>query len=317
MTDADSVSLLLGESIAPTPTWWQCDPESSESDWTIRVLSQSSNNCGNSIASDETKNEDYSILSDDPLSSEQQLTVYHVHKARLTTGCRYSEYFRAIFSNRTEDGHSTNNSTRLVLPESACLAFPRFLDYLYEDKAENEFYGAFDLGAYLDQPTLVQEEVIMAFFAEQFRVPSLLARTKARITPTINTSNLCLVARGAVLDGNIEWVLDECIQIAARYLNLLENHHNDNKVQEFLAILPPQRQAELWRRSLSYAVEVHESIQQEYEKKNKTLVKLVSHMRIKLQKSQEKLETIRGELKSANLKNLDRILDQMKQPWDA
>ena len=80
---------------------WRDDPERSLSDWTIVVR------CEVTGASES----------------------FHVHKAMLAAGARWSEYFKSVFKSGMREGNT--KTTTLELENSAAAAFPNYLDFVY------------------------------------------------------------------------------------------------------------------------------------------------------------------------------------------
>lgn len=84
---------------------WQLDPVESFSDWMLVVK----------------------------VKGKEQERQYHVHKAQLASGRRSSEYFKKLFNYKMAEHESL--STSLQLEETAALAVPIMLDYLYQEHA--------------------------------------------------------------------------------------------------------------------------------------------------------------------------------------
>ena len=93
---------------------WRRDPESSFSDWTIRVIQSIDENDDGETSDDEIITEEAPLPYKDPSDdnavpnfpvTESQKTMeaassrtYHVHRVFLASGPRKSEYFQALFS---------------------------------------------------------------------------------------------------------------------------------------------------------------------------------------------------------------------------
>lgn len=137
--------------------------------------------------------------------------MYHVHRVYLASGPRKSEYFQTLFSLQTETIESISRTKELVLPESACSDFPRFLDYIYEDT--NEIGDG-------------RGEVALAFLADYLGVPTLLRLSKRRIKNILENGNnvehsiVRMVCCEALL-YKIDWIIDECIRAMAESPHLL------------------------------------------------------------------------------------------------
>ena len=133
---------------------WRLDPIQSHSDWTIKIISESSNTnsssdtsggggCGGDIcSSDDTDDSNY-------VRTEK---IYHVHKNILSVGPRKSEYFCSLFRCTAANNHlssqhggggdtatggvvqlreTESKTSTIVLEEMAAKAFPRLLDFAY------------------------------------------------------------------------------------------------------------------------------------------------------------------------------------------
>lgn len=232
-----------------TPAW-RLDPKSSFSDWTIRVLKSdedwANTNVGQGSSLDSNDNEQSSPSSSPknpqtPYNAEE--FVYNVHKVFLASGPRKSEYFQTLFSLSTNTQESLSETTTLVLPESACGAFPRFLDFVYgpekakhkslaagEEEEEEDVYSSLIAAgselslsecASLDSSVVYnekafREEVGLAFLADYLRVPALVDHSFDRIAGLMNKSNVHVFCKEAQQVYSIDWVVDLCIKVAAQ-----------------------------------------------------------------------------------------------------
>ena len=198
---------------------WRRDPNKSFSDWTIKVLrsDEHKNDTNNTNGADWT---DERCSASDASATEE--SVYNVHKVYLASGPRKSEYFQTLFSLTTTTKESLSKTTTLVLPESACGAFPRFLDFVYgtgngnkrgfiswggeeddDDDEEEDVYssliangsdndsgddddcGSFHRGiAHSDRDC--RELVGLAFLADYLRVEALVVHTRDRIRRSLS-----------------------------------------------------------------------------------------------------------------------------------
>ena len=102
--DLGSFAEGLATAATATPLCWRDDPESSLSDWILRVDSPGAN------------------------------ATYHVHRATLATGVRRSEYFARLFTGAGTSGlvENVQGSSTIPLELSAANAFPAFLDFVYK-----------------------------------------------------------------------------------------------------------------------------------------------------------------------------------------
>lgn len=165
--EEEEIEASTGEAVEEEETEisaWQRDPEYSFSDWTIRVSrikdegtfedsgggkgheeerhpSRGRSNHGENDVSTSTgrtrrQSPNDVVLVDGKNGTDE--TVYHVHRVFLASGPRRSEYFQTLFSLSSNTQESLSNTTKLVLPESACWAFPRFLNFVYDTTKEAE-----------------------------------------------------------------------------------------------------------------------------------------------------------------------------------
>ena len=102
--DLSSFAEALATAAPATPLCWRDDPESSLSDWILRVEAPGAN------------------------------ATYHVHRAMLATGVRRSEYFARLFTGAGTSGlvENVQGSSTIPLEPSAANAFPAFLDFVYK-----------------------------------------------------------------------------------------------------------------------------------------------------------------------------------------
>lgn len=169
-------------------------------------------------------------------------SIYNVHKVYLASGPRKSEYFQTLFYLTTDTQESLSETTTLVLPESACMAFPRFLDFVYdttngrtksgriswEEEEEEDVYSSLiangsgddsvdcdifsDCG--VDSDNILRQEVALAYLADYLQVPALASRTRERIQQLLNESNVHIVCREALV-YSIDWIVQTCIEVAS------------------------------------------------------------------------------------------------------
>jgi hypothetical protein len=193
---------------------WRLDPESSFSDWTIRVIRSLDDENGNddigAVSNDESAEQTFYNSIDDSghrdSSADAKQTplesVYHVHRVYLASGSRKSEYFQTLFSLTTSTEESLSSTTKLTLPESACKVFPTFLDYMYDLHID---YFECNHG---------KEVVALAFLADYFGVKKLMLHTKFNIAAVLNLLTVSDICREALL-YNIDWIIHDCMKIAA------------------------------------------------------------------------------------------------------
>ena len=116
---------------------WRLDPIQSHSDWTIKVISESTHS---------TDTDDDDTSNSTCTSNISREAIYHVHKNILSVGPRKSEYFCSLFrctANRSnQEGcdtgivvpqlrESESQTSTIVLEAVAAKAFPRLLDFAY------------------------------------------------------------------------------------------------------------------------------------------------------------------------------------------
>jgi len=107
------------------PLTWSLGEPSAFCDWSIEVTTQIANSKGKR----KVKREGSNIK-----TSQPSVQVYHVHKAILSSGRRRSEYFTTLFKQSHLYNEFESNTSKIQLEESAAVAFPDILDYLYKDK---------------------------------------------------------------------------------------------------------------------------------------------------------------------------------------
>ena len=281
---------------------WQ---HGSFSDWTIKVIKSSEDESDENDGggNDNDKYDQNSVDKD-----KNETTTYRVHRVYLASGPRRSEYFQTLFnlmlssSCRTDDENDNNKNvtekiiteesssrmTKLILPESACRAFPRLLDYIYdgvfgfdeglrrgdaENNTTNDNVTALNPRSLfqdnntndndnseneMQQYKLLQEAVALTFLADYLRVPKLIPKTKLLVRSLLNDSNIHVVCQEASLYG-IEWIIEDCINIASqspRDLLPMEETSASSSVfsspaKETMELLSPERRIQLLQLSLS------------------------------------------------------------------
>ncbi len=232
---------------------WRRDPRESFSDWTIKVvLAENDDDSRNNGHCEGENSDDIDGMLDDLLddSNDSNRTnpqsprtisptdsVYNVHKVFLASGPRKSEYFQTLFSLNTNTRESLSETTTLVMPESACMAFPRFLDFVYETtngergqiswEEDEDVYsslianGCGDDSVDCDSDSEIgtddsdiRQEVALDFLADYLRVPTLACRTRERIKGLLNLRNVHLVCKEALV-YSIDWILEDCLEVAS------------------------------------------------------------------------------------------------------
>jgi hypothetical protein len=224
---------------------WRLDPESSFSDWTIRVIQSSDENinnsnddcerernCNSSSSSSSSSNDHQDVPTNTnptpsndhgPLNSGVENcgkleSVYHVHRVYLASGSRKSEYFQTLFSLTTNTEETLSKTTELVLPESACTVFPRFLDYLYDLSPHGlHVDDHMNLAAVHGDKNndACREIVALAFLADYLRVPKLMPLIKYWMEYFVDHWTIHTICHEALL-YKIDWIIDDCINIAAQ-----------------------------------------------------------------------------------------------------
>ena len=99
---------------------WRLTPEESYSDWTIEIHYESVDH--DTVAADGgVQNAGNEIRS--------PCDVYHVHRAILANGPRFSQYFKQLFMSNTVE--NTNETSVIHLEPTAASVFPAMLDFVY------------------------------------------------------------------------------------------------------------------------------------------------------------------------------------------
>eukprot|EP00984_Skeletonema_dohrnii_P029546 scaffold20284_cov126-Skeletonema_dohrnii-CCMP3373.AAC.3 len=100
--------------------WRHEGEEKSFSDWKIKVEAETTEDC-----------------------SEENVTIYNVHRFALAMGPKKSGYFEALLQSDSYTENSDCMST-VKLPKEVAKQFPDFLDYLYAQPLESKFVINFD-----------------------------------------------------------------------------------------------------------------------------------------------------------------------------
>eukprot|EP00985_Skeletonema_marinoi_P009679 scaffold4506_cov82-Skeletonema_marinoi.AAC.4 len=80
---------------------------------------------------------------DDDECSEENVTIYNVHRLTLAMGPKKSDYFEALLQSDSYSENSDCMST-VKLPKEVAKQFPGFLDYLYAQPLESKFVINFE-----------------------------------------------------------------------------------------------------------------------------------------------------------------------------
>jgi hypothetical protein len=246
---------------------WARDPEESFSDWTIRVIRK---------AEEDTKDENDTVATSDapafPTTSSS-CRDFRVHRVYLASGPRKSDYFKTLFFTQAATIERVNQTTELTLPETACSAFEQFLDFVYGGE---------------ECLTMNTTSVVaLHYLADYLQVPPLHTLTYDYIQDHLMGSNVHIYCREGLLYG-VEWVVEECIQVAAfspkDLLPVLEEVQDavlspaaslsstsfsptsaaasdsttvtsERAVQQVMAMLPPTKQVRLLQLSLSKSLQ--------------------------------------------------------------
>mmetsp|Transcript_15595 Transcript_15595/g.24250 ORF Transcript_15595/g.24250 Transcript_15595/m.24250 type:complete len:240 (-) Transcript_15595:26-745(-) len=119
---------------------WRLTPEESLSDWRIVIQ----------------------IIEDDMEDTEaSQKITYNVHKSVLGVGPRRSEYFSRVFRNEVVI-EATKSTSHIQLQDSAALAFPYMLDFMYRTN-----------DAATEVNVTTENAVALRHLAQYFGIPSL------------------------------------------------------------------------------------------------------------------------------------------------
>jgi len=141
---------------APKKFTWKRDPSESLSDWTIVV---------------KTKGVD---------ESEITTNTYHIHKHVVGAGPRGSRYFLKIFqteSTQEESPKDEPSTTRIELFQSAAIAFPEMLDFIYDFDPE-------EVRARTDTA------VALRHLANHFEIPTLFESVNKFIEEDMDRKNI-------------------------------------------------------------------------------------------------------------------------------
>jgi BTB/POZ domain len=147
---------------------WRLDPDVSLSDWTVRVTN----------------------------STDNSVTVYHLHRNILAVGPRKSEYFVEMFKNRGKLGEA---ATDVRLPEPAAVAVPLLLDFVYSPQGKLELATETSAG--------------LRHLAKLFGIRTLHKQVTQFIQRDLSLSNALLYYKDAVSLGDDKvaaWAARHC-----------------------------------------------------------------------------------------------------------
>ena len=175
-----------------------------------------------------------------------------------------------MFSTQVSTSEQVSQTSKLVLPQTACTAFPLILDYIYGGADEEHFLRK-----------LTKETVVaLHYLADYLQIQTLLPITTSYIKSSLKETNVHLYCREAIL-YKIDWVIKSCIHVAAYSPAELtlpivvatttttttneeeDNNHNDtttttsatlSPAQQTMAMLPAQQQIELLQLALTKTV---------------------------------------------------------------
>ncbi|KAL3924127.1 MAG: hypothetical protein SGILL_001236 [Bacillariaceae sp.] len=177
----------------------------------------------------------------------------------------HCEYFKTLFM--TKAAHFVerdDQTTKLVLPESACRAFPAFLDFLY---------GGEDHLNMKDRTAAA-----LYYLADYLQCHPLRNLTLCFIHKHIKASNVHIYCREGLQYG-VDWIIEECVQLAAEFpeslmpsesmspspsmeilspsstTSSLDSSADEDKVRDVMAMLPPAQQVKLVQLSLGKMIQ--------------------------------------------------------------
>ena len=132
--DLGGVAEGLATAAPAAPLCWRDDPQTSLSDWVIRVETPGATGTG----------------------------TYHVHKNMLAIGIRRSEYFTRLFTGAGASGlvENVQGGSTITLEASAAEAFPAFLDFMYKGElalSDASAMALLHLASYFRNPPLHNE----------------------------------------------------------------------------------------------------------------------------------------------------------------
>lgn len=259
---------------------WRRDPESSFSDWTIRIVQDSSNNdvttTREEVDDPNIKNDcervkrshnipfagtNESPVSEDNSKDPKAEAFYHVHRVYIASGPRKSEYFETLFSLPTATTESSSKMTTLALSESSCSVFPLLLDFVYD--GEKCGLSASSVDTNIVTPI---EAVALVFLADYLRIPKLVPVASNLVSKILNESNVHIIICEAMFYG-IDWIVNDCIGVASLsprdfFPSATETEELEKSTEELekspvlqtLEALPIERQNELLKLSLSHSL---------------------------------------------------------------
>jgi BTB/POZ domain len=258
-SDDDSIT---EQGVSQKDLAWRRDPEESFSDWTIRVIPKEENE------TDTDSTATTSSPSPTPSNSSLQSRDFPVHRVYLASGPRKSDYFKTLFSTEAATMEREEHRTELTLPNTACMAMEQFLDFVYGGRV------------FLTMNT--DTVVALHYLADYLQVPPLQKITSKLIRCGMDGGNVDIYCREALKYG-VEWVIEECIKVAARSPQMLLQEEKEAEVvvspsvaslssvssclsaatlvateqaaQHVMAMLPPVKQVQLLQLALSRSLD--------------------------------------------------------------
>jgi hypothetical protein len=207
---------------------WRSDPKESYSDWTIEIT---------------------------PIGKTIGAVLYNVHKYVLAAGPRRSTYFKGVF-NMCIVTESSITASRLELEQSAAVAFPIFLDYIYG----------------LDLCMKKKTAVALRHLANYFGVTSLLKCITEFIQEDTNEENVHIYCREALLYHDTK-IVEACMKVAASASQDMATSDEDPKRPSLLVMemLPHEQQIELLKYSIQKSFEDYTKLKQRWKRVPKSL----------------------------------------------
>lgn len=188
---------------------WRLNPEESHSDWTI-VLHEEVD-----PGEEEQEEEECSEHG----STTEGHTTFHVHKSLLGVGPFRSEYFSRLFRPCTNSGglhlsESETSISNIHLPQSAILAFPVMLDFIYSR------------GCIPSHGFKTSQAVDIRFLSTYFGVPKLYSAITQFIHSDLTTSTCIEYLTNARIFRDDKLVEASCATCAKTFEHLTTSQIN-------------------------------------------------------------------------------------------
>jgi hypothetical protein len=210
---------------SPKSLSWRLDPDASLSDWTIVVTT--------------------TVVQEEPAASSSKSTSYHVHKNIVGAGPRGSQYFLRLF--KTNGLEESNTSTsRLELENSAAIAFPDMLDFMYRYAYESE-----EVKVEANPETAVA----LRHLANYFGVPTLFESVNNYIRKDMNKDNIHVYLREALQYQDDKIVQATMAAAVKSWLHVMVSEDGtQKKPSKYMDLLPQSQKFEVMELALLESV---------------------------------------------------------------